>query len=140
MLKTLFTHLLFREEDVLLMDMYAGVEHISRATVDFIDLMLIVTEPSRRSIDAAKQMKKLSEEIGLSNIAIVVNKARDEEDVNFVQAELQDMKILGSFQRSDVPDMADREYVPLFEYSEDYKEITLELAKKITKIVDESRN
>ena len=32
MLKTLFTHLMFRQDDVLLLDMYAGVEHLGRAT------------------------------------------------------------------------------------------------------------
>jgi CO dehydrogenase maturation factor len=37
MLKTLFTHLLFRKDDVLVLDMYAGVEHLGRATVDFLD-------------------------------------------------------------------------------------------------------
>ncbi len=137
MLKTLFTHLLFREEDVLIMDMYAGVEHISRATVDFIDLMIIVTEPSRRSIDAAKQMRKLSKEIGIDNIVCVVNKARDEEDILYVKKELNDMKIIGSFPKSDLADKADREYITLYEYSDLFKETALELARKITKIVKE---
>jgi CO dehydrogenase maturation factor len=44
MLKTLFTHLLFRKDDVLLLDMYAGVEHLGRATVDFVDAMLVVVD------------------------------------------------------------------------------------------------
>jgi CO dehydrogenase maturation factor len=135
MLKTLFTHLLFRDEDVLLMDMYAGVEHISRATVDFIDLMLIVTEPSRRSIDAAKQMKKLSEGIGISNIACVVNKAKNKEDLKFVESELSEIKVIGHFMRSDVADQADREYIPLFEFSEEYRKTALELAKKLSNLV-----
>jgi CO dehydrogenase maturation factor len=47
MLKTLFTHLLFRKDDILLLDMYAGVEHLGRATVDFVDAMLVVVEPTR---------------------------------------------------------------------------------------------
>lgn len=34
MLKTLFTHLLFRKDDILMLDMYAGVEHLGRATVE----------------------------------------------------------------------------------------------------------
>src|SRR3990172_5086812 len=54
MLKTLFTHLLFRKDDVLLLDMYAGVEHLGRATVDFVDAMLVVVEPTRRSLGTAK--------------------------------------------------------------------------------------
>ncbi len=137
MLKTLFTHLLFREEDVLLMDMYAGVEHISRATVDFIDLMVIVTEPSRRSIDAAKQMKKLSKEIGIKNIVGIVNKAVSEEDFKYVQSELDDMNIIGMFQRDNAADQADRKYIPLYEFSKDFREEANTIAERITNIIDQ---
>ena len=50
MVKTLFTHLLFRKDDMLLLDMYAGVEHLGRATVDFVDALVVVVEPTRRSL------------------------------------------------------------------------------------------
>ena len=50
MLKSLFTHLLFRKDDVLILDMYAGVEHLGRATVDFVDAMLIVAEPTFEAV------------------------------------------------------------------------------------------
>ena len=60
MLKTLFTHLLFRKDDVLLLDMYAGVEHLGRATVDFVDAMIVVVEPTRRSLGTAAQIKSLA--------------------------------------------------------------------------------
>ena len=66
MLKTLFTHLLFRKDEVLILDMYAGVEHLGRATVDFVDAMLIVVEPTRRSLGTASQIKKLANDIGLN--------------------------------------------------------------------------
>ena len=66
MLKTLFTHLLFRKDDVLILDMYAGVEHLGRATVDFVDAMLVVVEPTRRSLGTAAQIKKLANDIGLT--------------------------------------------------------------------------
>ena len=57
MLKTLFTHLLFRKDDVLILDMYAGVEHLGRATVDFVDAMIIVVEPTQRSLGTAAKLK-----------------------------------------------------------------------------------
>ena len=58
MLKTLFTHLLFRKDDVLILDMYAGVEH-GRVTVDFVDAMIIVVvNPTRRSLGTAAQIKR----------------------------------------------------------------------------------
>ena len=83
MLKTLFTHLLFRKDEVLIMDMYAGVEHLGRSTVDFVDAMLIVVEPTRRSLGTAAQIKALATDIGLKNLFMVANKVQDQEEVGF---------------------------------------------------------
>jgi CO dehydrogenase maturation factor len=95
MLKTLFTHLLFRDDDVLIMDMYAGVEHLGRATVDFVDAMLIVVEPTRRSLSTAAQIKKLAEDIGLTRMWLVGNRIHTGEDVRFLEQEAEDLPLLG---------------------------------------------
>jgi CO dehydrogenase maturation factor len=95
MLKTLFTHLLFRKDDVLLMDMYAGVEHLGRATVAFVDAMLVVTEPTRRSLNTANQIEKLAEDIGLKRLWLVGNRIRNQEDVKFLEQEAGDLPLLG---------------------------------------------
>src|SRR3972149_8843454 len=87
MLKTLFTHLLFRKDDILLLDMYAGVEHLGRATVDFVDAMLVVVEPTRRSLATAAQIKKLANDIGLMRLYLVGNKVRSHEEGEFLEAE-----------------------------------------------------
>ena len=49
LLKSLMSHLLFRESDVVIMDMDAGVEHIGRGTAQAVDILIIVVEPGRRS-------------------------------------------------------------------------------------------
>lgn len=85
MLKTLFTHLLFRQDDVLILDMYAGVEHLGRATVDFVDAMIIVVEPTRRSLGTAVQIQKLAQDIGLTRLGLVGNKVRNEEEAVFLR-------------------------------------------------------
>src|SRR5574342_1428104 len=95
MLKTLFTHLLFRQDEVLLLDMYAGVEHLGRATVDFVDAMLIVVEPTRRSLGTAAQIKKLANDMDLQRLWLVGNKVRDHEEVEFLEAESPDLPLLG---------------------------------------------
>jgi CO dehydrogenase maturation factor len=96
MLKTLFTHLLFRKDDVLLLDMYAGVEHLGRATVDFVDAMVIVVEPTRRSMGTAAQIKKLANDIGLTRLWLVGNKVRDHEEEVFVRTETPGIPVLGT--------------------------------------------
>src|SRR5512139_3320167 len=95
MLKTLFTHLLFRKDDVLLLDMYAGVEHLGRATVDFVDAMIVVVEPTRRSLGTAAQIKKLANDIGLKRLWLVGNKVRNEDEAAFVRDETPGIPVLG---------------------------------------------
>src|SRR5512141_44049 len=87
LLKALFRHLLWRKEDVLILDMYAGVEHLGRGTVDFVDAMLVVVEPTRRSLGTAAQIKKLANDIGLMRLWLVGNKVRNEEEAKFLEKE-----------------------------------------------------
>jgi CO dehydrogenase maturation factor len=95
LLKTLFTHLLFRGDEVLILDMYAGVEHLGRATVDFVDALLIVVEPTRRSLGTAAQIKALAQDIGLSRLWLVGNKVRDEDEAAFLRTASLDLPLLG---------------------------------------------
>lgn len=96
MLKTLFTHLMFREDDVLIIDMYAGVEHLGRATVDFVDAMIIVVEPTQRSLGTAAQIKDLSKDIGLNRLWLVGNKVRTEEEKDFLEKNSPALPLLGT--------------------------------------------
>ncbi|MBK6712336.1 MAG: AAA family ATPase [Chloroflexi bacterium] len=95
MLKTLFTHLLFRQDDILILDMYAGVEHLGRATVDFVDALIIVVEPTRRSLGTAVQIKKLAADIGLTRLWLVGNKIRNQDEAAFLQENTPGVPILG---------------------------------------------
>jgi len=95
MLKTLFTHLLFRKDDVLILDMYAGVEHLGRATADFVDAMLVVVEPTRRSLGTAAQIGRLGRDIGLTRLWLVGNKVRDPEEIAFLERETPGLPLLG---------------------------------------------
>jgi CO dehydrogenase maturation factor len=118
MLKTLFTHLLFRKDDVLILDMYAGVEHLGRATVDFVDAMIVVVEPTRRSLGTAQQIRKLAEDIGLTRLWLVGNKVRDEAEHTFLRSESPGLPLLGVLPADLAVQEADRlghavyDYVP----------------------------
>ena len=115
MLKTLFTHLLFRNDEILLLDMYAGVEHLGRATVDFVDAMIIVVEPTRRSIGTATQIKKLAMDIGLNRLLLVGNKVRGELDERFIQDENPGIPILGFLPSDQVVQDSDRKGLPVYD-------------------------
>ncbi len=116
LLKTLFTHLLFRKDDVLILDMYAGVEHLGRATVDFVEAMLIVVEPTRRSLGTAAQIKKLAYDIGLKRLWLVGNKVRHAEEAAFLEAETPGLPVLGVLPADERVQEADRLGVPVYDY------------------------
>lgn len=131
MLKTLFTHLLFRDDEVLIIDMYAGVEHLGRATVDFVDAMIIVVEPTQRSLGTAAQIKKLSKDIGLKRLWLVGNKVRTEEEVKFLERESPGLPLLG-FLPLDLGVLdADRLGEPVYDHVPSLKEATKNIAEKL---------
>jgi CO dehydrogenase maturation factor len=131
MLKTLFTHLLFRKDDILLLDMYAGVEHLGRATVDFVDAMLIVVEPTRRSLGTAAQIKKLANDIGLKRLYLVGNKVRDEDEAKFLETETPGLPVLGYLPADLKVQEADRLNIPVYDHVPALKEAAEKILMKL---------
>jgi CO dehydrogenase maturation factor len=131
MLKTLFTHLLFRKDDVLILDMYAGVEHLGRATVDFVDAMLIVVEPTRRSLGTAAQIKQLANDIGLTRCWLVGNKVRDEEERLFLEAETPGLPVLGIMPADLGVQEADRLGIPVYDHVPALRQAAEQIANEL---------
>ncbi len=137
MLKTLFTHLLFRKDDVLLFDMYAGVEHLGRATVDFVDAMLIVVEPTRRSLGTAGQIKKLAQDIGLKRLYLVGNKVRNEDEAKFLANETPGLPILGYMPADLAVQEADRLGIPVYDHVPTLRDSAEQIVSKLLVGVNE---
>jgi len=95
LLKVLVTHIVLARDEVVIMDMEAGIEHLGRATAKAVDRLLVVVEPGRRSIDTAEHIKRLASEIGLKNIAVIGNKIRGKNDEDFLRKNLPEFEFLG---------------------------------------------
>ena len=95
LLQALMSHLLVQSDEVVILDMEAGIEHLSRGTTKSVDKLIIVVEPGRRSIETAQTIKKLAEDLGLENIAIVGNKIRNASEKDFIVSSLPDSDFLG---------------------------------------------
>jgi len=95
LLQTLMSHLLLARNEVVIMDMEAGIEHLGRGTARAVDKLLVVVEPGRRSIETANSIRNLADEIGIKNLAIVGNKVRNESDREFIDSNLPGFSILG---------------------------------------------
>jgi CO dehydrogenase maturation factor len=132
MLKTLFTHLLFRRDDVLILDMYAGVEHLGRATVDFVDAMLVVVEPTRRSLGTAAQIKKLANDIGLDRLWLVGNKVRNRDEAEFLVDETPEIPVLGTLPADMAVQDADRLGLAVYDHVPALRENAEQMAKLIS--------
>ena len=95
LLQALLSHLLLQRDEVIILDMEAGIEHLSRGTTKAVDKMIIVVEPGRRSVETARTIRKLAQDLGLSSIAVVGNKIRGERDKGFITSSLPGLEILG---------------------------------------------
>lgn len=131
LLKTLFTHLLFRKDDVLILDMYAGVEHLGRATVDFVDAMLVVTEPTRRSLGTAAQIKKLAHDIGLTRLWLVGNKVRNQQEAAFLEQESPGLPLLGILPADLAVQEADRLGIAVYDHVPALRQAAEQIAEKL---------
>ena len=95
LLRALMLHIVLARDEVVVMDMEAGIEHLGRATASAVDKLIVVVEPGRRSMDTAGNIKKLASEIGLKNIGLVGNKIRGQKDEEFLKKHLSDFEFLG---------------------------------------------
>jgi CO dehydrogenase maturation factor len=95
LLQALVSHLLLARDEVVILDMEAGIEHLGRATARAVDKLVVVVEPGRRSVETAYRIERLAQDIGLKNIAIVGNKIRSHSDRGFLLSSLPGFKFLG---------------------------------------------
>ncbi len=75
LLKALLAHILTNENDYVIVDMEAGVEHLGRGTVKDVEALIIVSEPSMRGLKTASEIHKLAIELGLKKQLLLINKA-----------------------------------------------------------------
>jgi CO dehydrogenase maturation factor len=64
----------------LIVDMEAGLEHLSRGTGRHVSSFLAVLEPYYRSMETVRRISDLAAELGVSDVKVVVNKVRTSED------------------------------------------------------------
>ena len=95
LLRALVSHLLVEADVALVLDMEAGLEHLSRGTVKAVDALLVVTEPSLRGVETARRIKKLAGDIGLQKLYGVGTKIRSRTDEDFLRDTLPGWEFAG---------------------------------------------
>ena len=136
MLRSLVTHILLRRDEVVLLDMYAGVEHLGRATADAVDAMLVVVEPTARSLATAGQIKDLAHDLKLERLFLVGSKVQGEEDEQFIRQRSPGLPILGFLPDDPRVRQADRQGVPLYDLAPELAATARALAGKLSEKSD----
>ena len=67
-------------EHPVVLDLEAGLEHLSRGTAKQVDTLLLVVEPYFKSLETAAHAKALAEELGIPRVVAVANKVRGPHD------------------------------------------------------------
>lgn len=117
-LKRLISHLMLKSDDVVIMDMEAGLEHLGRGTAENMEQFVVVIEPGARSIQTYKNVKRLATQLGIKKVRVVANKVRDKEDEEFIQSRIPAEDLLGFIHyNTDVID-ADRRGKSPYDFSE----------------------
>ncbi len=95
-LKALVTYAILYRDEVMILDMEAGIEHLGRATAKAVDAFLIVVEPGRRSLETARNIQQLAADIGVTHCYVVGNKVRGDSDREYIRQNLPaELPIIG---------------------------------------------
>ena len=95
LLRRLISHLILKLNEVVILDMEAGIEHLTRGTASGVNAFIVVVEPGQRSLQTARHVEGLAKGLGIKNVFVVGNKIKQEADKNFLKQHLQGMKVLG---------------------------------------------
>lgn len=115
LLKQLVSTILLQRNEVVLMDMYAGTEHLGRATSDMVDAMLIVAEPTARSLGTAAQIKQLALDLKIQTLYLVGSKVQSQADRDFIAANSAGLPVIGYISADPGVLVADRERKPVYD-------------------------
>jgi CO dehydrogenase maturation factor len=108
-LKALMKHVIVRRDEVVIMDMEAGIEHLGRGTAESVDAMLVVVEPGQRSVQTARQIQKLAADLKLKRVFLVLNKLHDAAEEAQLRTYLPELPVIGTVRERESIRKADLE-------------------------------
>jgi CO dehydrogenase maturation factor len=101
-----------------IVDLEAGLEHLSRGTARYVDTLLIVGEPYFKSLETASRSFALAKELGIGHVRMIANKVRTPRDEDSVReyATRHDLPIATVVPYDDAVVEADERGMALIEY------------------------
>jgi len=130
-LKALLTYTILQSQEVVLVDLAAGVEFLGRASIQGIDALIVVVEPGSRSIETAINIARMGEELGIKHVAAIANKITDPSQVETVGSQLvkANITVLANLEYSPAVQEADLQKLNVIQASPELVE-RLRVAKR----------
>ncbi|MDD3846127.1 MAG: carbon monoxide dehydrogenase accessory protein CooC [Syntrophorhabdaceae bacterium] len=121
LLRSLLSYVMIERDEYVIVDLEAGLEHLGRGTTEYIDALIVVVEPGRRSFQTARQVRKLADDIGIKKVYVVGNKIAGNEDEALVRENLEGLPLLGFLSLNDRVVEADKRGVSPYDLDERIK-------------------
>lgn len=121
--------------DYIIIDTEAGLEHLSRRTTQNVDVMLVVTDPSKRGILTAKRIDSLSDELDISfnKMYLVLNRVKPQnERILLEKVKDIELDIAGTIYQDELIENYDMEGKPLIDLPDDFQAV-----KSVSKIIED---
>lgn len=112
-MRGLLAEMLSSEAEVTVVDMEAGLEHLSRAggTLRYVDHLLVVVEAYSKAVETARRTLLLATELGIPRTSILGSKVRDGEEADLLRHFCAETgtELIGAIPYDDEVRVADRE-------------------------------
>jgi CO dehydrogenase maturation factor len=95
-LLALLSHTILHRQEVVLVDLDAGVECMGRSSIEGIDALVIVVEPGCRSLDTARNISEMAKSLKIRQVAAIANKITDHRQIEQITAQLGEIPLLAS--------------------------------------------
>jgi CO dehydrogenase maturation factor len=118
--RELLRHMIVDRDEIVVVDMEAGVEHMGRGTASQVDVMLVVADSSRKSLEIAKKLSGFAHDLGIKQVFVVGNRVRDSEEKELITdfTEKNGLPLLALIPYDDIVVKADRLGEPPLKYAE----------------------
>lgn len=130
-LKRIISNLVLQRDDVVILDMEAGLEHLGRGTTSGMDQFIVVIEPGARSIQTYRNVKRLAEGLGVKQVKVVASKIKDQRDEDYILEKIPNEDFLGFIHYNQDIMKADKLGESPFDHSPEFVQEVREIIRKM---------
>jgi CO dehydrogenase maturation factor len=127
-LKALLTHTILQRQELVLVDLAAGLESMGRASIQGIDALICVVEPGARSIETANNIAAMAKQLGIKTVAAIANKITDADQADTIKSRLT------------MPVLANINYIPAVQEADLCNEPAFDVGAELVSQLRDAKN